>query len=68
LYRGLTQLALDDVRGARLWIAYAKAMWDSDRFLLDARDAGRLISAWEALGHEPGEWGAGEVARLAPGR
>jgi hypothetical protein len=58
LYRGLAHLALDDTRTAQPWIGRAKAMWDSDRSLLDARDTGRLLSAWQALGHERGEWGA----------
>jgi hypothetical protein len=58
LYRGLAHLALDDTRAAQPWIGYAKAMWDSDRSLLNVKDAGRLLSAWQALGHERGEWGA----------
>ncbi|MBI5531438.1 MAG: hypothetical protein HY898_01905 [Deltaproteobacteria bacterium] len=57
LYRGLAHLALDDVRAAHPWIQYSKAMWDSNRWLLDPKDAGRLLSAWQALGHERGEWG-----------
>jgi hypothetical protein len=57
LYRGLAHLALDDIRTAAAWIRHAKAMWDSDRSLLDNKDVGRLLSAWASLGHERGEWG-----------
>lgn len=73
LYRGLTHLALGDRESAQRWVAEAKARWDADRELLDRADQGRLLSAWESLGHEAGEWGAIELQRLGlyspqPGR
>ena len=62
LHRGLTHLALGDRESADRWIAEAKWCWDSDRKVLNDRERGRLIAAWEALGHARGEWGE-EVLR-----
>lgn len=63
LYYGLTHLALGHEAEAQRWIAEAKWLWDSDRSTLGVEDTGRLMSAWEALGHARGEWGALELAR-----
>jgi len=63
LYRGLTHLALGDKESAQRWMSEAKARWDADRGLLDRAEQGRLLAGWEALGHEPGEWGAVELER-----
>ncbi len=58
LYRGLAHLALGDREQAERWLGEAKARWDADRFVLGDGDRGRLLSAWQAMGHAPGEWGA----------
>jgi tetratricopeptide (TPR) repeat protein len=63
LYYGLTHLALGRGAEAQRWLAEAKWLWDSDRSVLGVEDTGRLMSAWEALGHARGEWGAHELAR-----
>jgi hypothetical protein len=63
LYYGLTHLALGHEAEAQRWVAEAKWLWDSDRNLLSTADTGRLLSAWEALGHARGEGGAQELAR-----
>jgi hypothetical protein len=57
LYRGLTHLSLGDTESAERWLAEAKWWMDADREVLDAGDRGRLITAWVAMGHEPGTWG-----------
>ncbi|HQP37808.1 MAG TPA: hypothetical protein PLI95_21645 [Polyangiaceae bacterium] len=67
LYRGLTHLALGDTESAQRWVAEAKALWDGDHGLLDRKEQGRLLSGWESLGHEPGEWGNEELARRGLG-
>jgi hypothetical protein len=62
LYRGLAHLAVGDVELANRWLAEAKALWDWDRSVLDTQDTGRMLSGWQALGHEPGEWGGRVLA------
>jgi hypothetical protein len=63
LYRGLAHLALGDMEQAERWLAESKALWDSDRHLLDDDDRGRLLSAWQTIGHAPGAWGADVLRR-----
>jgi len=63
LYRGLSHLALGDREQAERWLAEAKALWDSNRYLLNEQDRGKLLSAWESMGHAPGEWGADVMRR-----
>lgn len=63
LYRGLNHLALGDAEQAEWWLARAKACWDADRHVLGDEDSGRLLSAWQAMGHAAGEWGADELRR-----
>lgn len=63
LYAGLTHLALGHEAQAQRWISEAKWLWDTDRTVLEPADTGRMMSAWEALGHARGEWGAPELAR-----
>ncbi len=63
LYRGLTHLSLGDRESAEHWLAEAKTWMDRDRTLLSPADRGRLLAAWDALGHAPGTWGATVRAR-----
>jgi hypothetical protein len=55
LYRGLTHLALGDARAAALWLGYAKQSADRDPYVFNDRDRGALLSAWQSMGHMPGE-------------
>jgi hypothetical protein len=55
LYRGLTELALGDVRQADRWLTEVKRALELEPALLDARERGRLFVAWQSLGRMPGE-------------
>lgn len=55
LYRGLTELALGDVRQADRWLTQVKRALEREPALLDARERGRLFVAWQSLGRMPGE-------------
>lgn len=57
LYRGLTHLALGDVRAAARWVGYAKQCADRDPNLFGDQDRGALLAAWRSMGHMPGEPG-----------
>ena len=63
LYRGLTHLSLGDRESAERWLAEAKAFLDADQRVLGANESGRLLAAWVATGHEPGEWGRDVLRR-----
>lgn len=55
LYRGLTELALGDVRQADRWLSEVKRALEREPTLLDAQERGRLFVAWQSLGRMPGE-------------
>lgn len=55
LYRGLSQLALGDARAARRWLTLAKRLAEKSRGLTSPEQQGRLLAAWRAMGHMPGE-------------
>jgi hypothetical protein len=55
LYRGLTHLALGDSRPAERWLLAAKRLSDATPGLASREQQGRLLAAWSALGHMPGD-------------
>lgn len=55
LYRGLTHLALGDARPAERWLLVAKRLSDASPPLATSEERGRLLSAWRAMGHVPGD-------------
>lgn len=55
LYRGLSHLALGDSRPAQRWLLLAKRLSEESPSLATADQAGRLLSAWRAMGHMPGD-------------
>jgi hypothetical protein len=55
LYRGLTHLALGDVREAERWIDFAKRAADRDVRAFSNAERGRLLAAWRTMGRMPGE-------------
>ena len=55
LYRGLSQLALGDARPAEHWLLVAKRLTEESPELASPEAQGRLLSAWRAMGHMPGD-------------
>lgn len=55
LYRGLTELALGDVRAAERWLTAVKRALDQNPRLLNASERGQLFAAWHSMGRMPGE-------------
>jgi hypothetical protein len=55
LYRGLSHLALGDLRPAEHWLLVAKRLSEESPALATAEQQGRLLSAWRAMGHMPGD-------------
>jgi hypothetical protein len=55
LYRGLTHLALGDVREAERWLDFAKSAADRDAQAFSNAERGRLLAAWRTMGRMPGE-------------
>jgi len=55
LYRGLSHLALGDAAPAEHWLLVAKRLSERSPTLATAEQLGRLLSAWRAMGHMPGD-------------
>lgn len=55
LHRGLAHLALGDAVAAQRWLTVAKRLSDESPELPTSDQQGRLLSAWRAMGHMPGE-------------
>lgn len=55
LYRGLAHLALGDARAAQHWLGRVKREWDLDPSILDPHAQGQLLTAWQSMGHLPGD-------------
>jgi hypothetical protein len=55
LYRGLTHLALGDAVPAERWLLVAKRLAEKSPGIASADQEGRLLSAWRAMGHMPGD-------------
>jgi hypothetical protein len=55
LYRGLSHLALGDAVPAERWLLLAKRLTESAPGLASEEQQGRLLSAWRAMGHMPGD-------------
>jgi len=55
LTRGLTHLACGDSRQALRWLSDAKRRFEADPSVFDAKERGRLLSAWRAMGLMPTE-------------
>jgi hypothetical protein len=55
LYRGLSHLALGDAVPAQRWLLFAKRLSESSPGLATREQEGRLLSAWRAMGHMPGD-------------
>ena len=55
LYRGLSHLALGDAKPAEHWLLIAKRLSEESPGLASADQEGRLLSAWRAMGHMPGD-------------
>ena len=55
LYRGLTHLALGDASPAERWLLAAKRQAEASPGLASAEQEGRLLAAWRAMGHMPGD-------------
>jgi len=55
LYRGLSHLALGDAVPAEHWLLVAKRLSEESPALATAEEQGRLLSAWRAMGHMPGD-------------
>lgn len=55
LYRGLSHLALGDAAPAQHWLLVAKRLSEESPALATPEEQGRLLSAWRAMGHMPGD-------------
>jgi hypothetical protein len=55
LYRGLSHLAMGDSRPAERWLLAAKRLSEASPQLASEEERGRLLSAWRAMGHMPGD-------------
>ncbi|HVY26628.1 MAG TPA: hypothetical protein VHB79_08735 [Polyangiaceae bacterium] len=55
LYRGLTHLALGDAKPAERWLCLAKRLGEASPGVASREDEGRLLAAWRAMGHMPGD-------------
>jgi hypothetical protein len=55
LYRGLSHLAMGDSRPAQRWLLVAKRLAEESPTLASNDERGRLLSAWRAMGHMPGD-------------
>lgn len=55
LYRGLSHLAMGDSAPAQRWLTVAKRMLERSPTLATTDETGRLMAAWRAMGHMPGE-------------
>jgi hypothetical protein len=55
LYRGLTHLALGDAAPAERWLTLAKRLSEQSPGLASREQQGRLLAAWRAMGHMPGD-------------
>jgi hypothetical protein len=55
LYRGLSHLASGDAKPAEHWLTLAKRLSEQSPGLASREDAGRLMSAWRAMGYMPGD-------------
>jgi hypothetical protein len=55
LYRGLSHLALGDAAAAQRWLTVAKRVSETSPALATSDEHGRLLSAWRAMGHMPGD-------------
>jgi hypothetical protein len=55
LYRGLSHLALGDAAPAEHWLLVAKRLSEESPALATEEQRGRLLSAWRAMGHMPGD-------------
>ena len=55
LYRGLSHLALGDAVPAERWLLVAKRLSEKSPGVASADQEGRLLSAWRAMGHMPGD-------------
>lgn len=55
LYRGLTHLALGDARPAERWLLIAKRLSEASPGVASPAERGRLLAAWRAMGHMPGD-------------
>ena len=55
LYRGLSHLALGDAAPAQRWLTVAKRVAETSPALTTPEERARLLSAWRAMGHMPGD-------------
>jgi hypothetical protein len=55
LYRGLSHLALGDAVPAERWLTFAKRLAEQSPRLATREQQGRLLAAWRAMGHMPGD-------------